>query len=132
MKLLGLHAAVLSVAVFAGGESLALGISVKWAAGSGCSGQSPAMSLNGVPKGTATLILAMTDLDLPSYAHGGGSVAFTGKTSFAPGEVFGMFSSYRGPCPPPGVKHRYQWTIEAQDASGKSLGRASTTLPFAR
>lgn len=113
-------------------EAQALGLNVKWAAGSGCSGQSPAISLSGVPKGTARLVLAMSDLDLPSYNHGGGSIDFAGKTSFAPGEAFGMFSSYRGPCPPPGTKHRYRWTVDAQNGAGKSLGQASTTLPFGR
>jgi phosphatidylethanolamine-binding protein (PEBP) family uncharacterized protein len=105
---------------------------VAWGSGAGCSGQSPAIRLASVPKGTASLDLKMTDLNMPSFNHGGGSVAFDGKTSFAAGELFGMFSSYRGPCPPPGSTHRYQWTISAKDSSGKVLGTANAVIPFAR
>lgn len=110
----------------------AMGLKVQWAAGSACSGQSPAIQISEVPKGTAKLALAMKDLDLPSYDHGGGELEFSGKASFAAGEAFGLFSSYRGPCPPPGTTHRYQWTVEARDAAGKRLGSASATLPFTR
>jgi phosphatidylethanolamine-binding protein (PEBP) family uncharacterized protein len=121
-----------AAAMFFAGDAQALGLTVSWGPGAACSGQSPAMRFSSVPKGTTKLVLTMTDLDLPTYTHGGGSVDFTGKTSFAPGELFGMFSSYRGPCPPPGTRHRYRWTVEAQDPAGKSLGRASATLPFSR
>ncbi|HRJ69699.1 MAG TPA: phospholipid-binding protein [Beijerinckiaceae bacterium] len=114
------------------GGAQALSLKASWGSAAGCGGQSPAFVLGAVPKGTAKLDFKMVDLDLPSYPHGGGSVAFAGKSSFAAGEVFGAFSSYRGPCPPPGQTHRYEWSVQAIDAAGKVLGTAKTVLPFKR
>ncbi len=101
--------------------------------GSGCSSVAPAFTFARVPAGTAKLSFRMVDLNLPSFQHGGGEAAFSGRTSFGQGEAFGgMFSSYRGPCPPPTATHRYEWTVQALDAGGKVLGTAKTVLPFKR
>jgi phosphatidylethanolamine-binding protein (PEBP) family uncharacterized protein len=115
------------------GSASAFGVSFDWGPSSGCSGTAPAFTLSRVPAGTAKLAFRMVDLNLPSYPHGGGEAAFTGKTSFGQGEAFGgMFSSYRGPCPPPLETHRYEWTVQALDAAGKVLGTAKAVKPFRR
>lgn len=123
---------LLAAVLVAPGAAHAFTADVKWVAGSGCSGQSPPISLAKVPRGTTQLDLKMVDLDMPSFNHGGGVVAYTGQTSIGAGEAFGFFSSYRGPCPPPGTSHRYEWTIKALDASGKTLGTAKKVVPFSR
>lgn len=109
-----------------------MGLDVQWGPQAACSGQAPAVKLSGVPKGTTKLDFKMVDLDLPTFNHGGGTIDFTGKTSFAAGEIFGTFSSYRGPCPPAHATHRYEWTVQALDASGKVLGSAKAVRPFKR
>jgi phosphatidylethanolamine-binding protein (PEBP) family uncharacterized protein len=113
-------------------QAQALSVKVNWAVTSGCSGQSPALSVLAVPKGTAKLDIKMVDLDLPTFKHGGGTVEFTGKTKFEPGELFGMFSTYQGPCPPVGTTHRYEWSVDALDATGKVLQSGKTTIPYKR
>jgi phosphatidylethanolamine-binding protein (PEBP) family uncharacterized protein len=94
-----------------------------------CSGQpitspSPALSLSGVPAGTATLDLRMVDLDAPSFRHGGGKVRYSGQPRIAPGAF-----QFIGPCPP--QTHRYEWTVTAEDAAGRPIGtaRAVKTYP---
>ena len=37
--------------------------------------------------------------------------------------------TYRGPCPPSG-QHRYQWTIDTEDAAGHTLATATITKKF--
>jgi len=37
-----------------------------------------------VPQGTARLQFAMTDLNVPSFHHGGGTVAYSGHTAVYP------------------------------------------------
>jgi phosphatidylethanolamine-binding protein (PEBP) family uncharacterized protein len=112
---------------------LAFSVKPQWGPGSGCSSVAPAFSFSKVPAGTAKLAFKMVDLNLPSYPHGGGEVAFSGKASFGQGEAFGgAFSSYRGPCPPPTETHRYEWTVQALDAGGKVLGTAKAVLPYKR
>ncbi len=61
-----------------------------------CSG-SPRFALTDVPPGTARLQFAMTDLNVPSFHHGGGAVAYSGQTAVP----CGAFSSgFAGPSPP--------------------------------
>jgi phosphatidylethanolamine-binding protein (PEBP) family uncharacterized protein len=65
----------------------------------------------------------MTDLDVPDYPHGGGTVAYTGSG----GLPYGAFR-YRGPCPP--SPHVYRMTAEALDGSGKVLATATAKKRF--
>jgi Phosphatidylethanolamine-binding protein len=130
-----LTAALIAAAVLAGSSvsASAFTMAFEWGAGSGCSSVAPAFTLARVPANTAKLSFRMVDLNLPSYAHGGGETAYSGKGSFGQGEAFGgAFSSYRGPCPPPTETHRYEWTVQALDAAGKVLGTAKAVKPFKR
>src|SRR6516165_10225998 len=52
--------------------------------------------------------------------RGGGIIAFTGNSEIPAGAF-----SYRGPCPPNGQQHVYEWTVQALDGNGRAL--ASTT-----
>ena len=71
--------------------------------------QSPPIEVSGVPQGTAKLDIRMIDLDMPSYPHGGATVAWSGESSLP----YGAFR-YRGPCPP--SPHTYEFTVKALDA----------------
>jgi phosphatidylethanolamine-binding protein (PEBP) family uncharacterized protein len=86
--------------------------------------RSPPFSLTSVPAGTRKLKFVMKDLDAPSYPHGGGTVVYSGQDQVGRGAF-----SYQGPCPPQG-QHSYQWTVEAQDESGKTLAAATVTKKF--
>ena len=86
--------------------------------------QSPPFTLSGIPAGTRQFHFAMKDLDAPNFVHGGGTVAYDGQPRIPRGAF-----TYRGPCPPQG-QHRYQWTVEAQDAAGKTLAAAAITKNF--
>lgn len=72
----------------------------------------PTFRLSGVPKGTKAIRFSLTDLDVPSYDHGGGTVAYTGQTEIKPGAF-----TYQSPCPPDG-KHTYEWEAAAKDGDG--------------
>jgi phosphatidylethanolamine-binding protein (PEBP) family uncharacterized protein len=67
----------------------------------------------------------MVDLNLPSFRHGGGTISYQGGKELAAGAF-----SYTGPCPPPGQRHNYRWTVRALDAGGKTLATASAAAPF--
>lgn len=101
----------------------ALDLQVSWAGTGGCfDPASPVMTVNGAPKGTASLRFVMMDLDYTSFDHGGGTIAYA-----EPKIAKGAFT-YKGPCPP--SQHRYRWTVWALDAGGKELGKAVTVVPF--
>ena len=82
-----------------------------------CSG-SPRFTLSDVPQGTAKLDFHMTDLNKPSFHHGGGTVDYGGQ-----GEVpCGAFAKgFVGPSPPPGEVHTYEFTVRALGANGAPL-----------
>ncbi len=84
-----------------------------------------------VPKGTTKLDIRMVDLNVPSFPHGGAEIAYTGQSTLECGDVArASLGVYRGPSPPPGEIHVYEWTINALDASGKILGRSKTQLRY--
>jgi phosphatidylethanolamine-binding protein (PEBP) family uncharacterized protein len=102
----------------------AMSLSFSWSGVPHCSHHAPAFRLSGVPAGTARLAFRLIDLDLPPFPHGGGTIAYQG------GNVPAGSFSYIGPCPPPGHAHRYQWTVRALDAGGRTLATASAMRPF--
>lgn len=126
MKKSWLRAAAITALAFAAmsARADAFGARFSWAGIPACAKISPAFTLAGVPAGTKTLAFVMHDLDAPAFHHGGSSVAFTGDT-VAQGAIH-----YIGPCPPGGAHHRYRWSVEARDASGKVLATASVTQTF--
>lgn len=83
----------------------------------------PAFTLSEVPDGTEWVNFRMTDLDVPTYDHGGGRVAVTGDGTVTPGAF-----SYRSPCPP-GQVHTYEWVAEAV-GGGKVLAVARAERPY--
>jgi phosphatidylethanolamine-binding protein (PEBP) family uncharacterized protein len=86
--------------------------------------KSPPFSVSGVPAGAKVLRFAMKDLDAPNFPHGGGAVPYSGETRIERGAF-----AYKGPCPPQG-QHRYEWTVEAEDSTGKTLATATVTKKF--
>ena len=69
----------------------------------------------------------MTDLNVPSFHHGGGTVAYSGQTAVP----CGAFSSgFTGPSPPPGQVHTYQFSIKALGPNGALLATTTTRRTF--
>jgi phosphatidylethanolamine-binding protein (PEBP) family uncharacterized protein len=101
-----------------------LSVRFSWAGIPACATISPAFELGGVPSDTKSLSFMMTDLDMPSFHHGGSTVPYSGNV------VQRGVISYTGPCPPPGQKHNYRWTVQAIDASGKVLAKGSVEATF--
>ena len=118
---LALGAAMLASPAFAG-----MSVTFDWGKTKACfDPNSPPFVVNGVPKDTVRLIFQMTDLNVPTYRHGGGVVAYTGQKSIP----YGAFQ-YKGPCPP--QPHVYQFNVQAMDGKGKVLATATARKRFPR
>lgn len=115
------YATALAILIGSSTGASAFGISFKW-----CGGSSPSFTLSGVPKGTKSILFNMVDTDVPTYQHGGGSVAYSGQSSVP----CGALSSFNGPSPPGGAVHTYVFTATALDPSGKTLGSARASRRF--
>ena len=102
----------------------ALSLRFSWVGIPACASISPAFELGGVPAGTKRLSFMMTDLNVPTFHHGGSTIAYGGD-AVSRGAI-----RYTGPCPPRGERHNYRWTVEALDAAGKVLDKGSATAVF--
>ena len=98
-----------------------LSVDVTWAGSkAGFDPQSPFFALNGIPAGIRKLRFTMTDLEGPTLRPRWRTMVYDGQRSIPQGAF-----SYRGPCPPSG-QHRYRWTVDAEDAAGRTLATAIT------
>jgi Phosphatidylethanolamine-binding protein len=110
-------AAAAPVLLLSAGGAWAFSASFAWCAGS------PRFSLQDVPAGATQLQFAMTDLNKPSFHHGGGTVDYRGQAEVPCGAFAKGFVS---PSPPPGEVHTYEFTVKALGANGAPL--ATTTV----
>ncbi len=102
----------------------AIEVDFSWAGTSSCFDSiSPPFTVGNVPADTAELEFKMVDLNVPTYSHGGGTVAYDGQGSIPAGAF-----RYTGPCPP--GTHIYQWTVTAKEASGAVIGRGQAQKSF--
>ncbi|MBB5751690.1 phospholipid-binding protein [Prosthecomicrobium pneumaticum] len=100
-----------------------MSVSFEWGPTTKCfDGKSPPMKLRGVPAGTKKLDIRMTDLNMRTFNHGGGKIAYSGDSL-----PYGAFR-YRGPCPP--SPHMYEFTVKALDGGGKALATATARKRF--
>jgi phosphatidylethanolamine-binding protein (PEBP) family uncharacterized protein len=102
----------------------ALSVRFSWAGILACASISPAFDLSGVPVGTKRLSFTMTDLNVPTFHHGGSTIAYDGD-AVSRGRI-----RYIGPCPPRGEHHNYRWAAEALDAAGNVLAEGSAEAMF--
>jgi phosphatidylethanolamine-binding protein (PEBP) family uncharacterized protein len=121
-RIMPLGIAALAAMLIAGPpRAYAFSASFNW-----CSG-SPNFQLSDVPPGTVTLQFAMTDLDKPSFHHGGGTVGYRGQSEVPCGA---FATGFVGPAPPPGEVHTYQFVIQALAQDGTVLATTTALKKF--
>ncbi len=96
-----------------------------WRGVAACSHAPPEFVITGVPAGTSVLRFELQDLQAPNYHHGGGIVRYQGSPAIRAGAF-----RYNGPCPPPGTRHAYRWTVQALATGGQVLSETSVTQAF--
>jgi len=105
-------------------SALAMSVKFSWIGYQRCSSASPAFTVSDVPPGTARLAFKMVDKNVPTYPHGGGTIAYSGT------EIPAGAFSYQGPCPPSGQQHTYEWTVQALDGNGKMIASTTAAAKF--
>jgi len=105
-------------------DTPSMSLRFSWVGIPACASTSLPFQLGGVPTGTKYLSFMMTDLNAPSFHHGGSTIPFSGNY-VSQGTI-----AYTGPCPPGGQRHNYRWSVQALDAAGKTLAKASAEATF--
>lgn len=103
-----------------------LKVSFKFDASSRCSEISPELEVGDVPPGTVAFKVKLKDRDVPTWNHGGGTVAHDGSGIIPKGALKG---GYNGPCPPSG-SHTYVFTVKALDANDAVLAEGEKSQRF--
>lgn len=106
-------------------RAIAMSVKLSWAGYRACSSSSPAFTVSDVPPGTARLSFKMVDKNVPTYQHGGGTVTYHGIREIPAGAF-----SYKGPCPPSGQQHTYEWTVQALDRGGSAIAATTSAAKF--
>ncbi|HSO20761.1 MAG TPA: hypothetical protein VLT88_14960 [Desulfosarcina sp.] len=109
-----------------GPDAVELGVDFEWQTSDRCSSRSPEIRVTNIPPATQTLKIRLKDRDVPTWNHGGGSVAYKGSGVIPAGA---LKNGYNGPCPPRGT-HRYEFTVQALDAAGTIVGSGKRMRPF--
>jgi phosphatidylethanolamine-binding protein (PEBP) family uncharacterized protein len=102
-------------------------VEFSWAGIKACTHESPEIRVAQIPDGTVELQVQLTDLDLPAYNNGGGRVAHDGSGIIPAGA---LTIGYNGPCPPPGSRHKYEFSVMAKDAAGLIIGFGKARQSF--
>ena len=106
-------------------NAIAMSVRFSWIGYQACSSRSPAFTVSDAPIGTARLSFKMVDKDVQTYPHGGGTIAYVGKSDIRAGAF-----SYKGPCPPAVQQHTYEWMVQALDRNGKAIASANAAEKF--
>jgi phosphatidylethanolamine-binding protein (PEBP) family uncharacterized protein len=107
-------------------NAVELAVDFAWHPSDRCASRSPEIRVANVPAATKTLYVKLRDRDVPNWNHGGGTVAYDGSGVIPAGA---LQSGYNGPCPPSG-SHRYEFTVQAIDATGTVIGVGKQTRNF--
>lgn len=100
-------------------------VAFQWTAADRCSPRSPALTIRGLPPGTARVAFRLTDLNMPTFAQG--ADIFVPPDGRVPP---GTLPNYVGPCPPAGERHSFRFVVEAKDAAGQIIGAGQATQLF--
>lgn len=98
-----------------------------WEGIEACTHESPAIRVSTIPDGTVELRVRLKDVSQPEWNHGGGKVKHDGSGIIPAGA---LKLGYNGPCPPPGKRHTYEFSVMAMDADGAIIGFGQARQPF--
>lgn len=102
-------------------------VDFSWEGIDACTHESPELRVSAVPEGTAELRARLTDISLPEWNQGGGKVTYDGSGIIPAGA---LKLGYNGPCPPPGKRHTYEFSVMAMDADGAIIGFGKARRSF--
>jgi len=94
-----------------------LQVDYNWTSANRCSFFSQEIKVSGIPPGTRQLNVTLTDLNFPSFNHGGGTVKYEGSNLIRASAL----QYFYGPCPPT-CCNTYSIKVNAIDEFGSIVG----------
>jgi phosphatidylethanolamine-binding protein (PEBP) family uncharacterized protein len=94
-------------------------VTFSWQGIQACTHASPRIQVSGIPEGTRTLEVKLTNINVPAWNQGGGKIANDGSGNIPAGA---LNIGYNGPCPPPGEHYKYEFSVMALDDHDAIIG----------
>jgi phosphatidylethanolamine-binding protein (PEBP) family uncharacterized protein len=108
-------------------DAAEMDVEFSWNGIQACSHESPEIRVSRIPDGTEELQVQLKDRTQPAYRHGGGIVKHDGSGIIPAGA---LKIGYNGPCPPPGERHKYEFSVMAKNAEGVIIGFGKSRQSF--
>jgi len=108
-------------------DAAKMAISFNWEGIAACTHESPEIHVDGIPVGALELRVKLKNLNVPEWNQGGGVVENDGSGIIPPKA---LDIGYNGPCPPPGERYKYEFSVMALNAEGAILGFGKAVKPF--
>jgi phosphatidylethanolamine-binding protein (PEBP) family uncharacterized protein len=102
-------------------------VDFSWQGIGACTHDSPEIRVSSIPEGTAELRVRLKNISEPAWNQGGGRVQHDGSGVIPAGA---LKLGYNGPCPPPGQRHKYEFSVMAVDAAGAIIGFGKARQSF--
>lgn len=100
-------------------DAAKMGVSFSWDGIAACDHQSPEIRVTDVPATAVLFKVRLKNLDVPAWNQGGGEVANDGSGILPAGA---LQLGFNGPCPPPGERQKYEFSVMALDDQGRIVG----------
>jgi phosphatidylethanolamine-binding protein (PEBP) family uncharacterized protein len=94
-------------------------VDFSWEGTVACTHRSPEIRVSGIPQDTHEFKVELTNVSAPKWNQGGGKVANDGSGAIPSGA---LTIGYNGPCPPPGERYQYEFSVMALDEKGTIIG----------
>lgn len=102
-------------------------VDFSWEGIQACTHESPEIRVSSIPEGTDELRVKLNNISLPQWNQGGGEVKHDGSGIIPAGA---LKTGYNGPCPPPGKRHKYEFSVMAVNAEGVIIGFGKARRSF--
>ena len=104
-----------------------MSVAFNWEGIQACTHESPAIRVDGIPEGTVELRVRLKNINVPEWNQGGGNVEHDGSGIIPPRA---LDIGYNGPCPPPGQRYKYEFSVMAVNTDGVIIGFGKAVQPF--
>lgn len=94
-------------------------VAFSWGDIAACTHESPEIQVAGIPDNTVELDVRLKNITVPAWNHGGGRIPYDG-TDRIPANMLDL--GYNGPCPMPGERNKYEFSVMALDGEGAIIG----------
>jgi phosphatidylethanolamine-binding protein (PEBP) family uncharacterized protein len=108
-------------------EAAEMGVDFSWTGIQACSHESPEIRVSNIPEGAAELQVKLKNISLPEWNQGGGKVKHDGSGIIPAGA---LRIGYNGPCPPPGRRQKYEFSVMAVNLQGVIIGFGKARRSF--